>query len=157
MGSLCAFIQCVTLYIYNLGFTRAPSPTAVCSRWENSKSVYTAGGTKTQGKGEHSIGLDFLKLAWALCFSGEGICWKCISKQMKCIRLCLELIVNLFICFSTFCKTTVFKIYIVLDWVRSGGFEKKIGPKWRRKISSSKPGKQNLKKDITALLLKILC
>lgn len=59
--------------------------------------------------------------------------------------------------FFNILKTTVFKIYIVLDWVRSGGFEKKIGPKWRRKISSSKPGKQNLKKDITALLLKILC
>lgn len=155
MGSLCAFIQCVTLYIYNLGFTRAPSPTAVCSRWENSKSVYTAGGTKTQGKGEHSIGLDFFKLEHC-DFLEKGFVENAF-KQMKCIRLCLELIVNLFICFSTFCKTTVFKIYIVLDWVRSGGFEKKIGPKWRRKISSSKPGKQNLKKDITALLLKILC
>lgn len=153
MGSLCAFIQCVTLYIYNLGFTRAPSPTAVCSRRENSKSVYTAGGTKTQGKGEHSIGLDFFKLEHCL---EKGFVENAF-KQMKCIRLCLELFVNLFICFSTFCKTTVFKIYIVLDRVRSGGFEKKIGPKWRRKISSSKPGKQNLKKDITALLLKILC
>lgn len=50
--------MCYVLYI-NVGFTGAPSPTAVCSRRENSKSVYPAGGTKTQGKGKHSIGMVF--------------------------------------------------------------------------------------------------
>lgn len=65
--------MCYILYI-NVGFTGAPSPTAVCSRRENSKSVYPAGGTKTQGKGEHSIGMGFFfPKAWALCFSGKGV------------------------------------------------------------------------------------
>lgn len=63
--------MCYVLYI-NVGFTGAPSPTAVCSRRENSKSVYPAGGTKTQGKGEHSIGMGcfFSKLGTAFLEKG---------------------------------------------------------------------------------------
>lgn len=71
--TVCFYTMCYVLYI-NVGFTGAPSPTAVCSRRENSKSVYPAGGTKTQGKGEHSIGMGiFFSKAWALCFSGKGV------------------------------------------------------------------------------------
>lgn len=58
--TVCIYTMCDS--IYDLGFTGAPSPTAVCSRWKNSKSVHTAGGTKTQGKGEHSKELGYLKL-----------------------------------------------------------------------------------------------